>query len=98
MSRTYLCVSIDTECDQGPAWRTQQPSFAGVHVGIVERLQPLFASFGAKPTYLLAAEVIRDARSATELRHLSSCELGAHLHDDGWTCIEATDAADEEKR
>lgn len=82
MSRAYLCVSIDTECDKGPAWRSRRPlSFKGVHVGIVERLQPLFASFGAKPTYLVSAEVIRDERSTEELRKLDgSCELGTHLH------------------
>lgn len=82
MSRAYLCVSIDTECDKGPAWRSRRPmSFAGVHVGIVERLQPLFASYGAKPTYLVSPEVIRDPQSAEELRAIgASCELGAHLH------------------
>lgn len=82
MSRAYLCVSIDTECDKGPAWRTRRPmSFEGVHVGIVERLQPLFEAYGAKPTYLLSPEVLRDERSAEELGSIgSSCELGAHLH------------------
>ncbi|MBX3230901.1 MAG: hypothetical protein KIT84_36190 [Labilithrix sp.] len=82
MSRAYLCVSIDTECDKGPQWRSQRPmAFEGVHVGIVERLQPLFASYGAKPTYLVSPEVIRDARSAEELTNIGAgCELGAHLH------------------
>ena len=82
MSRAYLCVSIDTECDKGPGWRSRRPlSFEGVYVGVLERLQPLFASFGAKPTYLVSPEVIRDERSALALRGISdSCELGAHLH------------------
>lgn len=82
MSRAYLCVSIDTECDKGKAWRSRRPmAFEGVHVGIVERLQPLFASYGAKPTYLVSPEVIRDERSAQELRSIgTACELGAHLH------------------
>ncbi|MFO0736237.1 MAG: hypothetical protein U0270_10165 [Labilithrix sp.] len=82
MSRAYLCVSIDTECDKGPSWRSRRPmTFEGVHVGIVDRLQPLFASYGAKPTYLVSPEVIRDARSAEELKAIgSACELGAHLH------------------
>ena len=82
MSRAYLCVSIDTECDKGPSWRTKRPmSFEGVHVGILERLQPLFALHGAKPTYLISPEVLRDDRSATELRSIdASCELGSHLH------------------
>lgn len=82
MSRAYLCVSIDTECDKGPAWRSRRPmSFDGVHVGIVERLQPLFASYGGKPTYLVSPEVLRDERCAEALRALGpACELGAHLH------------------
>lgn len=82
MSRAYLCVSIDTECDKGRGWRTRRPmAFDGVHVGIRERLQPLFALYGAKPTYLVSPEVLRDERSAAELLALaSSCELGAHLH------------------
>lgn len=82
MSRAYLCVSIDTECDKGPEWRSRRPmAFEGVHVGIVERLQPLFASYGAKPTYLVSPEVIRDARCAEELTQIgAACELGAHLH------------------
>lgn len=82
MSRAYLCVSIDTECDKGPGWRSRRPmTFEGVHVGIVQRLQPLFASYGAKPTYLVSPEVIRDVSSAEALRAIGgSCELGAHLH------------------
>ena len=82
MSRAYLCVSIDTECDKGPAWRSRRPmTFEGVHVGIVQRLQPLFASYAAKPTYLVSPEVIRDSQSAEELKAIgASCELGAHLH------------------
>jgi hypothetical protein len=56
-------------------------TFEGVHIGIVQRLQPLFASYGAKPTYLVSPEVIRDAQSAEELKAIGSgCELGAHLH------------------
>lgn len=82
MSRAYLCVSIDTECDKGPAWRSRRPmSFDGIHVGIIERLQPLFASYGGKPTYLVSPEVLRDERCAAALRAIGSgCELGAHLH------------------
>jgi hypothetical protein len=82
MSRAYLCVSIDTECDKGPEWRSRRPmSFEGVHVGIVQRLQPLFSSYGAKPTYLVSPEVLRDEQCAQELKSLgAACELGAHLH------------------
>ena len=82
MSRAYLCVSIDTECDKGRAWRVKKPlAFEGIHEGVLRRLQPLFASFGAKPTYLLSPEVLRDERSVEELRSIEgSCELGTHLH------------------
>ena len=80
--RAYLCVSIDTECDKGPAWRSKRPlSFDGIFEGIVARLQPLFRVHAAKPTYLLSPEVMRDAESADALRSLlGSHELGAHLH------------------
>ena len=82
MSRAYLCVSIDTECDKGKGWLSKKPmAFDGVHDGVVKRLQPLFARHGAKPTYLLSPEVIRDPRCAEALRAIEgSCELGTHLH------------------
>ena len=80
-ARAVLCVSIDCECDKGPAWRTRRPlAFDGVHVGIAERLHPLFQRFGAKPTYLLSPELLRDARSVERLASLEGCELGTHLH------------------
>ncbi|WP_394828893.1 hypothetical protein [Pendulispora albinea] len=79
---SYLLVTIDCECDKGPKWRSQRPlAFAGVLEGIAGRLQPLFSRYGAKPTYLLSAEVIRDERSADALAHLKGDhELGTHLH------------------
>jgi len=82
MSRAYLCVSIDTECDKGRGWRTRRPmSFEGIRVGVLERLQPLFVTYGAKPTYLLSPEVLRDEASVDALKSIASgCELGAHLH------------------
>lgn len=82
MSRAYLCVSIDTECDKGKGWLTKRPmSFDGVHEGIVNRLQPLFARHGAKPTYLVSPEVLREPRCVEALGKLEgSCELGTHLH------------------
>jgi hypothetical protein len=82
VTRAFLCVSIDCECDKGPKWRSQRPlAFAGVAEGIGARLQPLFEHFGAKPTYLLSPEVIRDAASAEQLAALDGrAELGAHLH------------------
>jgi hypothetical protein len=77
----FLCVSIDCECDKGPGWRTRRPlSFGGVHQGIVERLQPLFAAHGAKPTYLLSPELLRDAAAVDRLSAVTGCELGTHLH------------------
>lgn len=82
MPETLLVVSIDCECDKGPAWRSQRPmSFEGVHEGIGRRLQPLFERYGATPTYLLSPEVIRDDASAALLRSLGDrAELGTHLH------------------
>jgi hypothetical protein len=80
-SQVFLCVSIDCECDKGPAWRTRIPlRFDGVHVGIGERLHPLFRRFGAAPTYLLSPELLRDAACVDRLAALDGCELGTHLH------------------
>jgi hypothetical protein len=77
----YLCVSIDCECDKGPAWRTRRPlRFDGVHDGIGERLHPLFRRFGATPTYLLSPELLRDDACVERLASLDACELGTHLH------------------
>ena len=80
----FLSVSIDCECDKGPGWRSQRPlAFEGVREGILRRLAPLFARYGAKATYLLSPEVIRDEASAEALRELAAdgeAELGAHLH------------------
>jgi hypothetical protein len=81
VSRVFLCVSIDCECDKGSRWRTQLPlRFDGVHVGIAARLQPLFEACGAKPTYLLSPEVLRDPSCVEVLSALPGCELGTHLH------------------
>ena len=81
-ARALLCVSIDCERDKGPAWRVRRPaSFAGVEIGIRQRLDPLFRHYGVKPTYLVSPEVMRDARAAGTLAALpGSCELGTHLH------------------
>ena len=80
-ARAYLCVSVDCECDKGPAWKTRRPlAFDGVHVGIAERLHPLFRRLGAKPTYLLSPELVRDAACVDRLVRLDGCELGTHLH------------------
>jgi hypothetical protein len=78
----YLCVTIDCECDKGEGWRLKQPlSFAGITAGIVDHLQPLFAAYGAKPTYLLSPEVLADPASVACLTTLrGSAEFGTHLH------------------
>jgi hypothetical protein len=79
--RAVLCVTVDCECDKGPAWRTRRPlAFEGVHAGLAGRLHPLFRRFGAKPTYLLSPELLRDARAVERLASLEGCELGTHLH------------------
>jgi hypothetical protein len=81
MARSYLCVSIDCECDKGAGWRSQRPlAFQGIAEGIGARLHPLFLRYGAKPTYLLSPEVMRDPRSVELLAGLRAAELGAHLH------------------
>ena len=80
--RPLLCVTIDCERDKGPGWRVRRPmSFAGVHVGIGERLDPLFRRYGVKPTYLLSPEVMRDEPAAELLARLpGGGERGTHLH------------------
>jgi hypothetical protein len=56
-------------------------SFEGVHDGVVNRLQPLFAKHGAKATYLLSPEVLRDEKCLETFKAIEgSCELGTHLH------------------
>jgi hypothetical protein len=82
MSRAYLCVSIDTESDKWKGWLSKRPmAFSGVMDGVVSRLQPLFEEYGAKPTYLLSPEVLRDDACVEVFRGLeASCELGTHLH------------------
>jgi hypothetical protein len=82
MNNVFLCVSIDCECDKGKRWRTQHPlSFHGVTEAIVNRLQPMFRSYGAKPTYLLSPELFQSESAIEAMRTIDgSCELGTHLH------------------
>ncbi len=82
MGEVFLTVSIDCECDKGRGWRSQRPlAFAGVIDGVGARLQPLFEKYGAKPTYLLSPEVMRDEKSVDLFSALDSrAELGTHLH------------------
>jgi hypothetical protein len=79
--RVVLVVSVDTECDKGPAWRTQFPlSFRSVTEALPEVLMPLFRRHGVIPTFLLSPEVIQNDESVRVLGGLRDCELGTHLH------------------
>jgi hypothetical protein len=79
--RVVLCVSIDCECDKGPRWRTRRPlRFEGIRRAVVEQIHPVLSDRGAKPTYLLSPEVVRDEASVGSLSGLRGCELGTHLH------------------
>ena len=82
MSRVFLTVTIDCECDKGPKWRSRRPlAFEGIRDGVGRRLAPVFRAFRAKPTYLLSPEVIRHAPSVDVLAEQGSgVELGTHLH------------------
>ncbi len=78
----FLVITVDTECDKGPRWRTQQPIRCR---NVVEELprdfhEPLWRR-GIRPTYLLSPEVIRDEDAAAVLQTLpGEPELGTHLH------------------
>lgn len=78
----FACISIDCECDKGAGWRSQSPlSFVGITDGIARRLAPLFARHGARPTYLVSPEVLRDDAAVEVLRaQRHAAELGTHLH------------------
>jgi len=80
----FMAITIDTEPDSGPEWVTQRFwGFDSVIRGLPEVLQPIFANFAARPTYLLADEVIQNPECASVLRQLGdTCELGTHLHGD----------------
>lgn len=78
-----LIVSIDTECDKSANWHVpDQVTFRGVVDAIPNRLQPLFAAFGVRPTYLLSPEVMANPSCRDVLKDLKNCELGTHLHGD----------------
>lgn len=78
---TRLLVTIDVECDKSPSWHTAVPlRFRGVTEVIPALLQPLFANFGIRPTYLLSPEVLADDGCIAVLRDLRDVELGTHLH------------------
>lgn len=81
MSRAYLCVSVATVSDRQRGGEPREPlSFAGVTTGVVRRIHPLFERFGARPTYLLSADVLRSPSGIEAFRNvLPGAELGTHL-------------------
>jgi hypothetical protein len=83
-SQCFLVITVDTECDHGPNWIKANPlAFASVIRGIPGRLQPIFAKFDARPTYLLSSEVLESKECVEVLASLAQgCELGTHLHGD----------------
>ena len=84
MSKAFMSVTIDTECDKSLDWSNSDPlSFHSVTHGIPNILQPLFKTFSIKPTYFLSPEVIDNSECVqTLLKIREHCELGTHLHAD----------------
>ncbi|MEN3026574.1 MAG: hypothetical protein ABDH31_02555 [Chlorobiota bacterium] len=81
-ARRFLAITVDTECDKGPGWRTQRPIRCRNVVEDVPRyFHEPFWHLGVRPTYLLSPEVIQDAEASEVLRGLPGApELGTHLH------------------
>jgi hypothetical protein len=81
MSRAYLCVSIAVRGDEDAEGSARQPpSFEGTTDGVVARIHPFFERFGARPTYLLSADVLRVPACLDAFVPLApSSELGTHL-------------------
>jgi len=77
-----LAITIDTEQDCDSQWRMPMPlGFRSVTEGVPKVLQPLFAKYGARPTYLLSPSVLKDDESMVTLSGLGEeAELGTHLH------------------
>lgn len=82
--KEYLVITIDVECDYDGSsiWRYSNPlTFNAVIKGIPQRLQPLFNEYGAKPTYLIANNVLENNHCVNVLSSLKGqYELGTHLH------------------
>ncbi len=79
----YLTITIDTECDKGPGWLTQHPlQFKSVVEAIPHQFEPLFHKYGAKATYLLSPEVIKNDNCVRILKKTlaNGADLGTHLH------------------
>ncbi len=82
IEKVVVSVSIDTECDHDPQWVRSKPlTFDSIHEGLPNRLQPVFDSVGAVPTYLLTVEVLEDAACVETLNNMQGqYEYGTHLH------------------
>lgn len=79
--KVFVVVSIDTECDKGPGWKTQFPlCFRSVTEGIPGIFTPLFRKYDLVPTYLVSPEILQDEDCVALLRGLQDAELGTHLH------------------
>lgn len=79
--KVFVVVSIDTECDKGPGWKTQFPlCFRSVTDGIPKIFTPLFRKHELVPTYLVSPEILQDAACVAVLRGVQNAELGTHLH------------------
>ena len=78
----YLVISIDVEPDCSLSWRYSDPlTFDGVHVGIKQRLHPLFNKYQMCPTYLINNVVLEDEKSIETFKSLKGeYEFGTHLH------------------
>ena len=78
---TSLIVTVDVEADSDKNWGTPDVrTFRNVLEAVPNRLHPLFAQYGVRPTYLVSPEVLQHNDCRAVLRNLSRCELGAHLH------------------
>tara|TARA_B100000767_G_scaffold202177_1_gene189059 strand:+ start:801 stop:1736 length:936 start_codon:yes stop_codon:yes gene_type:complete len=84
MSKAFMSVTIDTECDKSLDWSNSNPlTFHSVTHGIPNILQPLFDDLSIKPTYFLSPEVIENPSCVQTLLSIKDhCELGTHLHAD----------------
>lgn len=81
MTAVDLIISIDTECDKGPAWEIKKPmSFDNIIEGIPKYLNPLFEKFDIRPSYLLSPEVMQNEQCVDLFKTLKNTELGTHLH------------------
>ncbi len=81
MLGTRLMVTIDVEADSDKYWGTPEvPTFRNVLEAIPNKLQPLFAQYGVRPTYMISPEVLQHEESCATLRSLTHCEMAAHLH------------------